>query len=204
MIRFLDAAGLAARPALAAQMHAHRAAQFHARLGWDVSVDGGEERDQYDGGRALYAVLTDGVRHLGSMRFLPTRGRTMTEEHFDFLYPGAPIRDAAIWECTRFAIAPGAPTGGAAALLLGGLELGLSLGLSGSIGVYGPSMERVYARLGWPPIRLGAEAELRLGLWRYHPRLRRPLERRAGLSSRAVRQGLRIDGIAGGRVPAPL
>lgn len=204
MIRFLDAAGLAARPAFAAQMHAHRAAQFHARLGWDVSVDGGEERDQYDGPSALYALLTDGRRHLGSMRFLPTRGRTMTEEHFSSLYPGAPIRDASIWECTRFAIAPGAPGGAAAALMLGGLELGLALGLAGSIGVYGASMERVYARLGWPPIRLGAEGDLRLGLWRYHPRLRRPLARRAGLSARAVRQGLRIDGIAGGGVAAHL
>ena len=204
MIRFLDAAGLAARPALAAQMHAHRAAQFHARLGWDVSVDGGEERDQYDGGAALYAVLTDGTRHLGSMRFLPTRGRTMTEEHFAFLYPGSPIRDAAIWECTRFAVAPGAPAGAAAALLLGGLELGLALGLTGSIGVYGASMERVYARLGWPPIRLGASGDLRLGLWRYGARLRRPLARRAGLGARAVRHGLRIDGIAGRPRSAPL
>ena len=203
MIRYLGAAALAARPALLSQMHAHRATQFSDRLGWEVRVAGGEERDQYDGPRALYCVLTEAGRHAGSMRFLPTLGRTMTEEHFAALYPGAPIRDARIWECTRFAIAPGAGPGAAAALMLGGLELGLALGLAGSIGVYGRAMERVYARIGWPPERLGAEGDLRLGLWRYDAARRRPLARRARLSARAVRHGLSMDGIAGGeRAPS--
>ena len=180
MIRYLDSAALAARPALRRQMHAHRAAQFAERLRWAVTVDGGEERDQYDGGSALYCVLTRGGRHEGSMRFLPTTGRTMTEEHFSTLYPDAPIRDPMIWECTRFVIAPDAGPGAAAALMLGGLELGLALGLTGSIGVYGRAMERVYARIGWPPERLGREGDLRLGLWRYDAALRRPLAERAG------------------------
>ena len=185
-------------------MHAHRAAQFGARLGWEVVVDGGEERDQYDGGAALYCVLTRGGRHEGSMRFLPTTGRTMTEEHFAALYPGAPIRDPQIWECTRFVIAPGAPPGAAAALMLGGLELGLAAGLAGSIGVYGRAMERVYARLGWPPETLGAGVDLRLGLWRYDAALRRPLAERAGMTARAARHGLRMDAPAGGGLPAAL
>ena len=55
------------------------------------------------------------------MRFLPTTGDTMVNDHFCHLTGGVRIASPLIWECTRFCLAPEAPTGGSsAALMLGG------------------------------------------------------------------------------------
>ena len=160
MLRYLTWEDLNTRPRLRDTMFQDRARQFRTRLGWDVSVDeDGLERDQYD---ALPGVIytiweqPDGS-HGGSMRFLPTTGRTMVDEHFSQLTQGVRISSPWIWECTRFCLTPGAKPRVAPALMLAGLDLGLASGLSHSIGVFDAPMVRVYARLGWSPAVLGTE-----------------------------------------------
>ena len=84
MLRYLYADDLHRFPKLADTMFRDRGHQFRDRLNWDVTVGAdGHERDTYDALNPLYVIWqgADG-RHGGSMRFLPTTGRTMVEDHF--------------------------------------------------------------------------------------------------------------------------
>ena len=145
MLRYLTTAELNRRPTLRDSMFRDRARQFRARLGWEVRVDAlGQERDQYDGlPGAIYVVWeqADGT-HGGSMRFLPTSGRTMLDEHFSHLAQGVSFKSPWIWECTRFCLSPDAGAKVAPALMLGGLDLGLGQGLSHAVGVFDAPMVR--------------------------------------------------------------
>ena len=188
MIRYLTATALRRFPKLESTMYKDRAAQFVGRLGWDVTVDArGEERDQYDVLDPLYVIWEnrDGS-HGGSMRFLPTTGRTMLDEHFSELTQNVRIRSPYIWECTRFCLGKGAGANVAPALMLGGLEVGLGHGLSHAVGVFDARMIRVYGRLGWPPAVLGTTGEGRdaisAGLWDFDAERRQTLLRKSGLS----------------------
>ncbi len=190
MLRYLTWDELKQRPLLRDSMFRDRAVQFRTRLKWEVAVDAeGFERDQYDGlPGVVYTVWErpDGA-HGGSMRFLPTTGRTMLAEHFAALTQGVEIASPWIWECTRFCLAPGAGACIAPALMLAGLDLGIGHGLSHSVGVFDAPMQRVYARLGWPPAVLGTQGQGRsaisAGLWAFEPELRPVLLRRAGVSA---------------------
>lgn len=189
MIRYLSSCELSLFPKLQSTMFRDRTAQFVDRLGWGISVnDEGEERDQYDILNPTYVIWEnrDGS-HGGSMRFLPTTGRTMVEEHFLGLTGGIPFKSPRIWECTRFCLSPGAGAHVAPALMLGGLELGLGHGLTQAIGVFDARMTRIYRRLGWPPEILGTEGEGRdaisAGMWCFDRMLRPGLLRRAGIPS---------------------
>lgn len=189
MLRYIPARTLSGFPRLADSMFRDRAAQFADRLGWPVQVgpDGGE-RDEYDALEPVYVVWErcDG-RHGGSMRFLPTTGRTMVDEHFADLVQGVRIKSPFIWECTRFCLAPDAGARIAPALMLGGLELGLRRGLSHAIGVFDARMIRVYRRLGWPAAPLGQRGDgpeaIMAGMWDFDPAHRAALLRRAGISA---------------------
>ena len=99
MLHFIYANDLVHYPVLANSMFRDRADQFKTRLGWDVDVDArGHERDAYDDLNPLYVIWEepDGS-HGGSMRFLPTTGRTMVNEHFADILSG-PITSPFIWE----------------------------------------------------------------------------------------------------------
>lgn len=204
MIRFLYASDLAAFPLLRHTMFRDRAAQFRDRLNWDVSVDGqGWERDAYDQMEPLYVIWqrTDGS-HGGSMRFLPTTGDTMVNDHFLHLTQGVRIASPFIWECTRFCLAPGAEARVSGALMLGGLQLGLRFGLSHAVGVFDARMVRVYRALGWQPALMGSEGGVSVGLWAFEAELRAGLLAKAGVSGevadwwvqRAFGQGERLAG----------
>ncbi len=122
MIRYLYGDQLAKFPLLERTMFEDRADQFKTRLGWDVSVNAdGQERDEYDDQNPLYVIWekADGT-HGGSMRFLPTTGRTMVNDHFLELTDGVSFQSPFIWECTRFCLARDTETGTAAALMLAG------------------------------------------------------------------------------------
>lgn len=100
MIRYLYGDQLAKHPLLARAMFEDRADQFKTRLGWEVTVNAdGQERDEYDDLNPLYVIweTATGV-HGGSMRFLPTTGRTMVNDHFLDLTDGVPIQSPFIWE----------------------------------------------------------------------------------------------------------
>lgn len=189
MLRYVNSEDLIRLPKLRRTMFQDRAAQFADRHGWNVAVDQlGEEHDQYDVPEATYVVWEnrDGS-HGGSMRFLPTLGRTMVEEHFSGLIGGISYRSARIWECTRFCLSPRSPSNIAPALMLGGLEFCLSLGISKVIGVFDARMLRVYRRLGWSPDVLGAEGSekdaISAGIWTVDRMVRPVLLQRAGVSS---------------------
>lgn len=172
MIRYLYASQLDAHADLAADMFRDRAAQFRDRMKWDVTVDElGWETDQYDAIDPLYVIAEDeNGHHAASMRFLPTTGRTMTGEIFPHLIGGAPIRSPLVWECTRFCLSPTAASGKdganvASKLLLGGMQLGLEMGTTHSLGVFDRPMVRVYRRLGWSPEILGTADGISAGMW---------------------------------------
>lgn len=170
MLRYLYGDELHRHPALATGMFRDRADQFHRRLGWAVEVNAsGEERDGYDALSPLYVIWQrpDGG-HGGSMRFLPTTGPTMVNDHFRQL-AGAEIRSPLIWECTRFCLAPGAEPRVAGALMVACGELMRGFSLSHLLGVFDARMVRIYRRIGAEPEVLGTEGSGRdrvsVGLW---------------------------------------
>jgi acyl homoserine lactone synthase len=175
MLRYLYGHDLHRFPRLADTMFRDRAAQFHGRLGWQVSVDAaGHERDEYDALDPLYVIWEspDGT-HGGSMRFLPTTGRTMVNEHFAHLTDGVRIESPFIWECTRFCVSPRAngPAArrAAASLVLGAGEVMAKAGLEHFVGVFDPRMERIYRLYGVEPCVIGTAGEgagrIGVGLW---------------------------------------
>lgn len=210
MIRIAHANALAAYPTLKTTMHQDRAAQFRDRLGWDVSVDeNGQEVDQYDVLNPVYVVAhTPMGRHAGSLRFLPTTGRTMVQEHFQDLTQGTGFQSPYIWECTRFCIAPGAASNTAALLMLAAAELGLAQGLSHSIGVFDARMIPVYRRLGWSPAVLGTSGQGRnaisAGLWAFTEDIPALLRAKAGVSAEVSRRWVGTAQISNSTQPVPI
>ncbi len=171
MLRYVYGHDLHHFPKLAKSMFRHRAEQFKRRLNWDVKVDDlGHERDEYDALDPFYVIWerADGS-HGGSMRFLPTTGRTMIAEHFADLTGGVRITSPLIWECTRFCLAPDATAEVSAALVLGAGEVMEGFHLSHFIGVFDWRMTRIYQRLGVQPDVIGQTGEgrqmLGVGLW---------------------------------------
>lgn len=193
MIRYLYAEDLAKYPRLAATMFRHRATQFRDRQGWDVTVnEAGEERDEYDGLNPLYVIWerADGT-HGGSMRFLPTTGRTMVNEHFTALLGGGTVTSPDIWECTRFCLAPGADARVSAALMLAGGEIMTGFGVKHFVGVFDARMVRIYRMIGAAPEILGTEGSGReaisVGLWHFSERLRMQVALSARMSPELAR-----------------
>lgn len=189
MLRYLSGSELGRFPALRASMFLDRAAQFRDRLGWEVTVDErGWERDQYDDLDPLYVIwqMPDGA-HGGSMRFLPTTGRTMINEHFPSLLDGAPLRDVMTWECTRFCLSPRAGGRVAAALMLGGGEVMRHFAIRHFVGVFDARMVRVYRQIGASPKLLGTDrsgaSPISAGLWTYDPLDRLRLLHKVGISA---------------------
>jgi acyl homoserine lactone synthase len=206
MLRYIYGNDLRRFSRLGHSMFTDRTAQFAERLGWPVRVNAaGEERDQYDALNPLYLVWErdDGL-HGGSMRFLPTTGRTMVNEHFAHLNGGEPIVSPLIWECTRFCLAPGVEGRVAAALALGAGELMSAFRLRHYVGVFDPRMERVYARMGLRPEVLGragaGRAAVAVGLWSMDLAAFGPILTRVGIgretSRRWLSEGLHPPGAA--------
>ena len=188
MLRYIYGDDLGAYAKLQDTLHRDRAAQFKDRLKWEVSVDArGWEQDEYDGLNPLYVIWEneDGT-HGGSMRFLPTSGRTMVNDHFGHL-ADTQISSPLIWECTRFCLSPNAAPRVAAALMLAGGELMRAFGLTHLLGVFDARMVRIYNMIGAAPEVLGSTGEGRdkisVGLWSYRAEDRFKVLRRAGLSS---------------------
>ena len=206
MLRFLHGRELSAHDQLARQMFRHRADQFGRRLGWDVSINpAGEEHDNYDALDPLYVIWQrpDGS-HGGSMRFLPTLGRTMVNEVFGHLTGGRPIIGAQIWECSRFCLAPDADQRTSAALMLGGGTLMEGFGLRHFVGVFDQRMERIYRCIGATPQLLGSHGggrdRIGVGLWSFSRQDCTRVAGRAGVPESQARAWFRE---AFGDVPIP-
>ena len=188
MLRYIYGDQLKAHERLAAEMFRDRADQFKVRLNWEVSVDAqGFERDEYDDLNPLYVIWenADGT-HGGSMRFLPTVGRVMVNDHFPHLLGGDSISSPTIWECTRFCLSRGANPKVAAALMLAGGEIMEGFGVEHFVGVFDARMVRIYRRIGSSPEVLGQEgegrAQISVGLWHFAPEAKALVAQKAGLS----------------------
>lgn len=185
MLRYIYGTDLHKHQRLADSMFRDRASQFGDRLGWAVTIDeNGHERDQYDALNPLYVIWegSDGL-HRGSMRFLPTTGRTMINEHFTDILGGGTIVSPLIWECTRFCLARGAESRVAAALMLGGGELMRHFEVAHFAGVFDARMVRIYRMIGSSPEVLGSQGEglekISVGLWEFTEKARRLVSQRA-------------------------
>ena len=197
LIRFIQADQLDRFPRLKESMFRDRADQFKARLGWQVSVDAcGHERDEYDSENPLYVIVqaADGG-HLGSMRFLPTTGPNMIDDHFGHLLGGHSIADKGLWECTRFCLSRKAGPQVAGRLMSAGGEILRGFGLAGFAGVFDQRMIRIYNRIGSKPEILGSQGEGRdkisVGIWRFSDAARARVARRSGLSEVIVHHWFR-------------
>ncbi len=193
MLRYVYAADLAQFPKLQDTMFRDRADQFKNRLDWDVSVDeNGWERDEYDALNPLYVIWenADGS-HGGSMRFLPTTGQTMINDHFVHLTDGVRIESPLIWECTRFCLAPNADRRVTAGLVLGAGEVMQNFSLEHFVGVFDPRMERIYRILGVNPEVIGRKGEgsqeIGVGLWEFQEDARPRVQARAKVTQEQSR-----------------
>jgi acyl homoserine lactone synthase len=92
------------------EMFRLRARVFGDRLGWDVRVADGKERDKYDDEGPVYLVYADDEARKvkGCLRLLPTTGPTVLADFFSDTLPEAVHLTApTIWECTRFCLDDG-------------------------------------------------------------------------------------------------
>ena len=147
------------------QMFRLRASAFHDRLGWDVNVVDGRERDHFDDCDPLYLLALDGVRRVvGSARLLQTTGPNMLSNVFSELLPqGLSIRSPIVWESTRFCVGGDIETARSSygisrisgEIMAAEIEVGLLAGLSHIVTVVDVRMERILRRGGCPVERLG-------------------------------------------------
>lgn len=193
MIRYIYANDLHKFPKLADSMFRDRADQFKTRLGWEVNVDeNGYERDQYDDMNPLYIIWenADGT-HGGSVRMMPTTGRTMINEHFAHLLDGLVINSPVIWELTRYCLNRNADGRVSAALMLAGGEVMQAFELDQCVGVFDARMVRIYRMIGSSPEVLGTEGEGRdaisVGLWSFSADVQAQVARRAGITPAQMR-----------------
>jgi len=148
-------------------MFRNRAETFSERLGWEVVVKNGHERDDFDDANPLYLVSVDPEteRYWGSLRLLPTTGPNMLRDVFpQLLGEGQTIESATIWESSRIcAVAvEGQPerTQKGVNLALGELlagigEVGLIAGLTQIVSVFDARIFRVLKAAGCNPEIVG-------------------------------------------------
>lgn len=140
------------------EMFKLRARVFRDKLGWDVQVEDGCERDRFDDESPVYIIHTNrfGVVD-GSCRLLPTTGPTLLAETFSDTMPDAAYLSApSIWECTRFCVDYGAITrdglesmvAASGAIIAGIGTLSLKAGIATIIGNFDATMLRIYRRIG--------------------------------------------------------
>lgn len=135
-----------------------RARVFSEKLGWEVDVVDGRERDAYDDLSPVYLLhIDDKDRVLGSLRLLPTTGPTLLYDVFHETIPDAASMVApGIWECSRFCIDEDLISMRSrneaireSALMLAAIgELGLQRGIKAIVGNFDPLMLRIYRRAG--------------------------------------------------------
>jgi len=175
------------------KMYRLRAHIFHDRLGWDVQVIDGKERDKYDDEGPVYIIDTDDrAREVkGSLRLLPTTGPTLLAECFaDTLPDAAGLSAPTIWEVTRFCVDDRLIHRGlmdalllASAEIIAGLgDVAVSAGIESIVGNFDASMLRLYRRIGCEVEILGSTSrygrKVYLGLFPISELLVRRVKRR--------------------------
>lgn len=162
MIIVVDSLSAHEYSGLLVEMHQLRARVFSGRLGWDVKVKDGMERDAFDDLNPAHIIsVDDDGRVVGCMRLLPTTGPHMLSDVFSCLLDDEPpIRSARVWEATRFCVDTNLPGRGVARnsisyitseVMIGAFEYGIAAGISDAVAVIDPVMNRVMKRSGNAP-----------------------------------------------------
>jgi acyl homoserine lactone synthase len=145
------------------QMHRLRKTVFKDRLGWDVTVSGELEVDEFDGLGPNYLLSIDGYGTVnGCVRLLPTTGPNMLRDIFPSLATKTAVPcGERVWEASRFAVSSNTTTAEAGLsrttyeLLIGVLRLALYNRISTIACVVDVRMERILRRTGWQLERIG-------------------------------------------------
>ena len=151
------------------RMHQLRARVFHDRLSWDVKVQDGRERDEFDLCQPTYILVVDAREAVvGAVRLLPATGPTLLSVLFPELGEQGMFRPhAAMIESSRFCV----DTSVLAACESGGqfqalhsatwtlfaaiIEWSMANGYSELITATDLRIERILRRAGWPMVRIG-------------------------------------------------
>lgn len=151
--------------ALLTQMHRLRARVFGSRMGWEVDVEDGQERDRYDTLEPSYVLaLTDDGRVAGCARLMPAIGPTMLADMFPQLLAGSALSaHPAMVESSRFCVDTtlnagrrGGPLHLATLTMFAGIvEWSMAHGYSEIVTATDLRIERIVKRAGWPMTRLG-------------------------------------------------
>ena len=153
-------------------MFRNRALTFSERLGWEVKVRDGRERDVFDDENPLYLISVDPYTgaYWGSLRLLPTTGPNMLRDVFPFLLSkGEFIESATIWETSRICAvaADGQPERGkngvslALGELLAGIgEVAIIAGLTQIVAVFDARIYRVLRTAGCNPQIIGKPRQI--------------------------------------------
>ena len=134
-----------------------RARVFGERLGWQVVIEDGRERDVFDDLNPSYAIgLDDEGNAISCVRALQTTGPHMLADVFaDILDGEPPLRSASLWESTRFCVDTKRLDRGSgrhsvsyatSELMIASLEAAKRAGVDDIVTVIDPIMDRVLKR----------------------------------------------------------
>lgn len=162
MIIIVDSLNAHKHTKLLADMFRLRARVFEGRLGWEVEVFDGMERDMFDNLDPAHVISVDDQgRVVGCMRLLQTTGPHMLSDVFSCLLDGEPpIRSPHVWEATRFCVDTNllgrGPTRNSISyvtseVMIGAFEYGMRAGITDAVAVIDPVMNRVMQRSGNAP-----------------------------------------------------
>lgn len=161
MIDIVTREELERRPTDQKAMYRLRSRVFGERLGWDVKVWNGMERDEFDALDPVYLLAFDAIGVLvGTWRFLPTTGPYMLRDIFSQLLDGRPAPcDPRAWEGSRFAVdckqstrnGLGTPGQFTAEIFCAVVEFALALRLKEVVTVYDARVARLLPRIGCDP-----------------------------------------------------
>jgi acyl homoserine lactone synthase len=138
---------------------------FFERLGWEVPIQNGIERDHYDELNPVYLVAKNPRGEIeGCWRLLPTTGPYMLKDTFAQLLCGdhAP-QDPTVWEMSRLAVLP-SDSRERAQVTLNAItfdlirtvyEFSILNGIHRYVLVTSVAVERLLKRVGFPIHRLG-------------------------------------------------
>ncbi|RBP15929.1 acyl homoserine lactone synthase [Roseiarcus fermentans] len=167
MLKLIEGARASCFPREMDEMFRNRAEVFFERLGWDVIVKDGYERDRFDDLNPLYLVSVDPItgRYWGSLRLLPTTGPNMLRDVFpQLLEDGERVESATIWESSRICAvaAEGQPKQSRngvnyvmSELIAGIGEVALIAGLTQIVSVFDARIFRVLRAVGCEPAIIG-------------------------------------------------
>ena len=154
MLRLIEGSYASFFPREIDAMFRNRAETFSDRLGWEVEVRNGHERDTFDD---LVSVDPDTEEYWGSLRLLPTTGPNMLRDIFPQLLDGEYIESATIWESSRICAAAvaGQPERSRSRvnyvlseLILGIGEVAVAAGLTQIVSVFDARIFRVLKAAG--------------------------------------------------------